>query len=148
MSAILQAREKQPLGALEIKKSTKIVLAIEEMHKSDDWHNPGCFEPQRFSNKDRPYFGLIPRAAAVPDPSCVCNHAAPFGDGPKGCVGQHLAMREMVGIAYEILSKYNISYVEPNMSLCSLETRWDIANQPTSNIRVRIETKNDFVQTF
>mmetsp|Transcript_97744 Transcript_97744/g.252784 ORF Transcript_97744/g.252784 Transcript_97744/m.252784 type:complete len:173 (+) Transcript_97744:617-1135(+) len=51
----------------------------------------------------------------------------PFGKGPKSCVGQFFAMREMKVILAQVLQELDFSTPD---ELLSVETRWDIANHP------------------
>jgi len=53
----------------------------------------------------------------------------PFGKGPKSCVGQFFAMREMKVILAQVLQQLEF---HTDDKLESIETRWDIANHPIS----------------
>ena len=52
----------------------------------------------------------------------------PFGQGPKSCVGQFLAWREMLPIVTILLQKFKFGIVGKN-TLRNTETHWDIAQQ-------------------
>ena len=52
----------------------------------------------------------------------------PFGKGPKGCVGQFLAWREMKPAMAILLNTFKFEIVD-NQTLDNTETHWDIAQQ-------------------
>jgi len=71
----------------------------------------------------------------------------PFGTGPKGCVGQFLAMIEMKVIMSQLLRRYRVmiatddsvgGLVDASQSLDTVSTRWDIAQQPTTPTYMRL----------
>jgi len=53
----------------------------------------------------------------------------PFGRGPKSCVGQFFAMREMKVILSQVLQQLEF---RTHDRLETVDTRWDIANHPIS----------------
>lgn len=63
----------------------------------------------------------------------------PFGRGPKGCVGKFFAMREMKVILSQILQ--NLEFSTPD-DFAGMETRWDIANHPTSPSPFRVRRRS------
>jgi cytochrome P450 len=65
----------------------------------------------------------------------------PFGTGPKGCVGQYLAMLEMKVVLSVILPRYKFRTINRKETLETLETHWDIANQPTSDCLMTCEER-------
>jgi len=71
----------------------------------------------------------------------------PFGVGPKGCVGQFLAMIEMKAIMAQLLRRYAVTAAssddvgglgDASQSLDTVSTRWDIAQQPTTPTYMRL----------
>jgi len=71
----------------------------------------------------------------------------PFGVGPKGCVGQYLAMIEMKAIMAQLLRRYRVTtatnddvggFDDASQSLDTVSTRWDIAQQPTTPTYMRL----------
>lgn len=92
--------------------------------RSDLWENAHEFCPRRFvkavQKKKKKFF-------------------FPFGDGPKGCIGMHLGRREVAAIVETVNQAYNLSIVEQADGLKSLETHWDIANQPDHPTRIRLD---------
>lgn len=72
-------KEEDVLGDYKIPKGTTIGLLLQSVHHREDlWPNPDKFDPTRFlePNKVAPYTFL------------------PFIDGPRNCLGQHLALLE------------------------------------------------------
>ena len=75
----------------------------------------------------------------------------PFGTGPRGCVGQFLAMIEMKAIMAELLRRYRVVIAtddhvgglgDASQSLDTVSTRWDIAQQPTTPTYMRLEARH------
>ena len=71
----------------------------------------------------------------------------PFGTGPRGCVGQFLAMIEMKAIMSQLLRKYRVVIAtddhvgglgDASETLDTVSTRWDIAQQPTTPTYMRL----------
>eukprot|EP00899_Mesostigma_viride_P015868 jgi/Mesvir1/24282/Mv10980-RA.1 len=105
-----------PYGDVPLEPGDRVILNLAAMHRSEDlFEQPESFDPE-------------------------CNFAAecpkfvPFGKGPKGCVGQHLAKVEMLVVMSTLVHKFDFSLAEGQVSLNELTTHWDIANQPTSPI--------------
>ncbi|KAJ1566165.1 hypothetical protein HK096_004059 [Nowakowskiella sp. JEL0078] len=61
----------------------------------------------------------------------------PFGAGPKGCVGQHLAMREMQATLHYFLKNY-LFHKPPTRQIEQMVVHWDIANQPQNKEDMRM----------
>ncbi|XP_071943715.1 aromatase-like [Antedon mediterranea] len=101
------------IEGIEISKGTNIILNLADMHRRPDiFKNPNEFDPENFSKKlDQEQF-------------------VPFGTGPKGCIGQFLAMVEMKVFFCVFLRGYRVIN-SVGKSLNEIETRWDIAQQPT-----------------
>lgn len=79
--------------------------------------------------------------------ACKPPHFTPFGDGRKGCVGHLLAGVEMraimveFGRLLEVLPLRQQHGRTQGTSLCKIPTRWDIANQPTSDVLVGVKLR-------
>lgn len=82
----------------------------------------------------------------LPPPSAV--DFVPFGTGPKGCVGQFLAMVEMKAVLAEMLRQYSVFGDATAPTLEAMYTRWDIANQPTETTSMRIAPRRRRVDGF
>ena len=61
----------------------------------------------------------------------------PFGAGPKSCVGQFLAMREMKAVMVKLMRGWRVEV--PGMEgVHSIKVRWDIAQQPVDTLMVNL----------
>ncbi|CAB9503936.1 Protopine 6-monooxygenase [Seminavis robusta] len=109
-----------------VKKGTGILVHLAEMNLDEEvWKEPRKFDPRRF---------LVPG-----------EHKSvffPFGEGPKGCVGMHLGRREVNSIVATVILQYDLEIVGSE-TLSSLETHWDIANQPDDPTRIRLSPVAD-----
>jgi len=87
-------KEEDMLYDYKIPKGTTIGLLLQSVHHREDiWPNPDKFEPERFlePNKVEPYTFL------------------PFIDGPRNCLGQHLALLEGRIILGHIVQNFNFT---------------------------------------
>ena len=99
------------IAGVPIQSGTNIILNLAEMHRREDlFTNPESFYPDRFNEEKSDFY--------------------PFGTGPKGCIGQFLAMIEMKMIVGILLKKFKFTSAVGNLS--KMSTRWDIANQPVN----------------
>ena len=89
------ALEKDEIGGYEIEPGANIIISPYTTHRNPDyWENPEVFDPFRdfFNTVDFSFF--------------------PFGMGPRKCLGENLAMVEMLIIASMILKTFRFSLVE------------------------------------
>ncbi|XP_062511027.1 aromatase-like isoform X2 [Corticium candelabrum] len=106
-----------------IPEGTNIILHLAQMHRDPrNFTSPNGFNPEHF-NKDMQF------------------QYVPFGTGPKGCVGQYLAMLEMKVVLSIVLPRYKFRTLSRDGTLEDLETHWDIANQPTNECLVTCEER-------
>ena len=112
-------------SAFFIPKGMGVVINIESMNRLPFWKNPDQF--------------LLPRPD-MEENKCM-NRFFPFGAGPKGCIGQYLGLAEVKAALRALISSYNFE-VEGETSLATLETHWDIANQPDNPPLIRCELRN------
>ncbi len=76
-------------------KGSTILISFYEIHRHlDFWKDPKNFNPDRFHTDQKK------------DNS---EHYFPFGAGPRMCIGNNLAMYEMIQIVNELVRKYKIS---------------------------------------
>ena len=114
------------INGVPIKAGTNIILSLVEMHRRHDlFEQPARFNPDRFEE------------AKMENPDFFF----PFGTGPKGCVGQFLAMVEMKTAVALLLRDFRFSSAVGKLT--DVETRWDIANQPTEPSFMFIEPRNE-----
>ncbi|XP_035672840.1 aromatase-like [Branchiostoma floridae] len=119
-----QAKEDDRIDGIETPAGTNIILNLADMHRrQDNFPAPDDFNPQHFDNKD------------------FKGEYVPFGTGPKGCIGQFLAMIEMKAIMCTLLRKYHLRAI-PGESLEGIETHWDIAQQPVNASYMYFEERN------
>lgn len=112
------------INGVPIQSGTNVVLSLVDMHRRADlFKDPTSFVPHRFKNEK------------------TNENFYPFGTGPKGCVGQFLAMVEMKVILGVLLKKFQFRSVVGKLS--DVTTRWDIANQPTDASYMMIEERRD-----
>lgn len=87
--------EADSFEGMEIPKGSNLLFSFYEIHKhKSHWENPEKFDPERFSDSD-PYLHTP--------------FYAPFGAGPRKCIGNNFAMFEMILAIAELVEKYKIS---------------------------------------
>tara|TARA_R100001369_G_scaffold92142_1_gene135681 strand:- start:15182 stop:16513 length:1332 start_codon:yes stop_codon:yes gene_type:complete len=87
--------EDDEFEGLQIPKGSNLLFSFHEIHKhKSHWEDPEKFDPERFSDSD-PYLHTP--------------FYAPFGAGPRKCIGNNFAMFEMILSVVEMVSKYKIS---------------------------------------
>jgi cytochrome P450 len=75
--------EAHELGGYQIAEGTNVLIPTFHFHWNEDiWENARHFDPDRFSPERRP-------PADSP-------HYFPFGAGPRGCIGNHFALQELM----------------------------------------------------
>ena len=107
---------------LDLAAGDNVIISLEEMHNSKERFNqPSEFDPGRFLEGKQ-------------------NEFLPFGSGPKSCVGQFLAMREMKAVTVRLLKDWKIEMQgsHKKQGVETLKVRWDIAQQPVDKIYVKI----------
>lgn len=83
------------LGSWQLPARTMFLVPVQVMHHDPRWFpEPQVFRPERFADDAQ----VIPRGAFMP-----------FGAGPRVCLGQHLAMTEMIVIAAMVLQRFSLS---------------------------------------
>ncbi|CAG8800088.1 23689_t:CDS:1, partial [Racocetra persica] len=102
------------ISGIQIKADTNIVISLARMNRNEKWfEDPLKFDPQRFINNED-----------------LAKLSAPMGQGPKSCVGQRLAMVEMMAILPELLKEFTFTRIDDTKPIIDTRTRWDIAQQP------------------
>jgi cytochrome P450 len=86
------------LGGYEIPAGTSVMLSPYVFHRHPQfWKDPEKFWPERFDKEheaDRPRFAYMPFAA-----------------GPRHCIGETLALYEMLMHLYKVARRYRLTYV-------------------------------------
>jgi cytochrome P450 len=109
------------LGQWQLPERTMFMLPVQLMHHDPRWFpDPLAFCPQRFSDGAPD----IPRGAFMP-----------FGAGPRVCLGQHLAMTEMIVIAAMFLQRFAVT-VPVGMS--APEPVFNITLRPSRPLRLTL----------
>jgi unspecific monooxygenase len=94
---LLSRRGVQPieLGPWHLPARTLFAVPVWLMHLDERWFpQPQVFRPERFAPDAAP----IPRGAYLP-----------FGVGPRVCLGQHLAMAEILTVAALLLQRFELA---------------------------------------
>ncbi len=88
-------KEDDEFEGMKIPKGSNLLFSFHEIHKhKSHWKDPEKFDPERFSETD-PYLHTP--------------FYAPFGAGPRKCIGNNFAMFEMMIAIAEMVEKYKIS---------------------------------------
>jgi len=107
------------IGNLTIPRgSTVIVYVYGAHHAQRYWQNPEIFDPERFtkaSDKLRTPFTHLP-----------------FGGGPRGCIGSHYAMMQILMILSVVLRRYDFE-LTPGQTI---EARPMVILRPKNGIRM------------
>ncbi|MEO2064014.1 MAG: cytochrome P450 [Christiangramia sp.] len=99
--------EKDEFQKMKFEKGSNLLLSIYEMHRHPDfWEDPDDFKPERFEGNIMKY----------------SSQYFPFGAGPRKCIGNNFAMFEMILAVLEIISKYKIKPVKPQIDIKPLIT--------------------------
>jgi cytochrome P450 len=97
---ILSRRTIEPdvLAGYEIPAGTSVMLSPYILHRHPKyWKEPDAFRPERFDKEheaERPRFAYMPFAA-----------------GPRHCIGESLALYEMLMHLYKVARRYRLTYV-------------------------------------
>ena len=104
--------------------STVIVFVYGAHHAPSHWQDPESFDPARFikgSEKLRTPFTYVP-----------------FGGGPRGCIGNHYAMLQMLMILSDVLRRYDFE-LTPGQTI---EARPMVILRPKHGIRMSFTPAN------
>ena len=113
---------------IAMEQGTAILIHLAEMNRcSDIWTDPAAFNPKRFLDTPNTTTGVTESVFF------------PFGHGPKACIGMHLGRREVGAIVRAVVLNFSMKVVGGDDSLDSIETHWDIANQPDKPSMINIQ---------
>jgi cytochrome P450 len=86
------------LGGYQVPPGTNVLLPLYLLHRHPQfWSEPEAFRPERFAPDQE---GTRPRFAYMP-----------FAAGPRHCIGETLAMYEMLMHLYKLARHYRLRYV-------------------------------------
>jgi len=107
------------VGDLEIPKgSTVIVFVYGAHHTPRSWQNPESFNPERFAKGNEKLYTQFTYL--------------PFGAGPRGCIGGHYAMLQILMILTTVLRRYDFQLVPGQ----DIEARAMVILRPKHGIRM------------
>jgi cytochrome P450 len=90
--------EADVLGGFTVPAKSNVLLPLYLLHRHPQfWREPERFDPQRFAPEheaERPRFAYMPFAA-----------------GPRHCIGETVALFEMLMHLYKVARRYRLSYV-------------------------------------
>jgi cytochrome P450 len=119
-----KATKNGALGSLAVPKGTDLWLCLHRLHRDPRWYpNPEQFSPERWLGNQ------VQRRFTY----------APFGIGPRVCIGQHFAMAETaLGLA-SLLRRYRFSLA----SFAPAEVSAWISLRPKERIELRLHERNN-----
>jgi len=83
------------VNGYKMKKGATIILNLRAVMRDPKYfEEPETFDPERWSDESNT------KASQMPGVYC------PFGDGPKNCIGQKLAMIEMKTVLFRFIQKF------------------------------------------
>jgi cytochrome P450 len=107
------------VGDLEIPKgSTVIVFVYGAHHTTRSWQDPEGFDPERFAKGNEKLYTPFTYL--------------PFGAGPRGCIGGHYAMLQILMILTTVLRRYDFQLVPGQ----TIEARPMVILRPKHGIRM------------
>jgi cytochrome P450 len=117
------ATKDSALGSLPVVKGTDLWLCLHRLHRDPRWYpEPERFRPERWlGNQAQRRFTY-----------------APFGVGPRVCIGQHFAMAETVLGLASMLRRFSFS---PTSSVPPEVNAW-ISIRPRKSIELRLQQRN------
>ena len=128
-----QTHEDDVIGTTKVHSGDQIVLNLAKMNRDPSVDECHVFKPERFLKSSSGGEKSSISSQSLLNQNDLKFGFFPFGDGPKGCVGKHFAMREMQAIMMCLISKVVVgknALLGPITNTSTMPTRWDIANQP------------------
>lgn len=93
---------------MEFPKETTLLFSVYEIHRHKKfWKDPEKFIPERFAEADATEFS---------------SHYFPFGAGPRKCIGNNFAMYEMIMAIAELVKKFRVKPINPEIEIKPLIT--------------------------
>eukprot|EP00667_Euglena_gracilis_P004450 EG_transcript_4466 len=114
------SEEDTMLGEYPIPKGTNVCLLIQETHNLEKyWPEPEAFRPERFLEPLQDQFQFCP-----------------FIQGPRNCLGQHLALLEARVVLAQLMAEYHFVPVHAD---AGAKHPWVIPIGPKGGLPVRVE---------
>ncbi len=100
--------EEDEFEGVNIPEDTSVLFSVYEIHRHKDyWKDPEKFYPERFADAEASEFS---------------SHYFPFGAGPRKCIGNNFAMYEMIMAVAEVVKRYRIEAIDPEIQIQPLIT--------------------------
>lgn len=120
-SLFREPRRPVELAGYEIPTAATLMLPQWAVHRSERfWREPTAFDPDRWQRDDRPRFAYFP-----------------FGAGPRGCIGKHLALLEAQLILATVAQDYHLEF----LGEMPLELLPSLTAHPRQPMRMRVEER-------
>lgn len=116
-----ETTEEVELGGYRLPKKAWVFISPHVVHRDARlWPNPETFDPERFSPER---IGDIPAYAYIP-----------FGGGPRICMGNSLAIVEIVLLTATVLQRYRLELEPANLTV---EPEIEVVSRPKGKLMVR-----------
>lgn len=120
-----RATKDTELGGVKLKKDDMVLICFHCLHRNQKyWVSPEKYMPERFLDEEQ-------------EKRRNKNAYLPFGGGPRFCIGNNLAMLEMVYSMAYIMKRFRVMAIEPEkcvpLALGTLQIK--------DGMRVRVERK-------
>jgi cytochrome P450 len=123
---IREADKELQLGKYTVPAGTHIAVCIYGMHRDPSkWHDPESFIPERFLEASDPLKNNM-------------DAYMPFGDGPRGCIGQKYAWQEAMVVLIRLYQKYTFKLVDPKKPL---DVRMSLSLTPRVGVNVIVSKR-------
>lgn len=130
--AIREADKDLQLGKHTVPAGTHIAVCIYGMHRDPaNWHEPESFIPERF---------LMAPGETSSSKERTDNMDAymPFGDGPRGCIGQKYARQEAMVVLIRLYQKYTFKLMD---DMKPLDVRMSLSLTPRYGVNVIVKRR-------
>jgi len=97
---VRHARDRAEIAGLEVAPGRIVAVSVWGIHHNPEvWAEPDRFDPDRFDRR---------RGEGEDDAQAGRYSHLPFGGGPRGCIGQHMAMAELVVAVATVVRAYRL----------------------------------------
>ena len=123
--AIREAEKDLQLGQYAVPAGTQMAVCVYSMQRHPaHWADPDSFIPERFLSHH---------------PAAEGNNMdayMPFGDGPRGCIGQKYAWQEAMVALIKLYQKFTFRLTEQQLRLGPLDVRMSLSLTPRNGVSV------------